>query len=108
MVNLENDRGFIIKQYYLHCYETFWGSTNQATRVYARESCSSNMVSESCPKNLVMSIECSNVKPKYRESRRHSFFFFENEKIHNKILLTIKIWSVILKNIFGQIIIIII
>ena len=53
--NLGNDHRFIIKEYYLHKYEAFWGSPNQSHQIlYSKrtisydcgESCSFNMVSE--------------------------------------------------------------
>ena len=57
--NLGNDHGFIIKEYSLHWCEDSWGSPKQnheslcskwTISYHCRESCSSNMVSESCPK----------------------------------------------------------
>ena len=67
--NLGNDHGYIIKEYYLHWDETFWGSPKQShERLCSKwyhtivESRSSNMVSELCPKNLAMSIKFSNVE----------------------------------------------
>ena len=57
--NLGNDHEFIIKEYYLHWYEAFSGSAKQSherlcskwTISYHRgELCSTNMVSEPCPK----------------------------------------------------------
>ena len=74
--NLGNDHGFIIKEYYLHWYEAFWGRPKQSHEslcskwtisYHCGESCSSNMVSKPC-----MSIESSNVEQKYCEPRRHS------------------------------------
>ena len=57
--NLGNDHGFIIEEYYLHWYEAFWVSPKQSHEslcskrtisYHCGESCSSNMVSEPCPK----------------------------------------------------------
>ena len=47
--NLGNDRGFIIKEYSIHWYETFWESSKWTISCHCGKSCSSNMVSESCP-----------------------------------------------------------
>ena len=57
--SLGNDHGFIIKEYYLYWNEVFWGSPKQSHEslfskwkisYHCGESCSSNIVSESCPK----------------------------------------------------------
>ena len=59
LVNLVEDHGFISEEYYLHWYEAFWGSPKQSHEslcskwtisYHCGESCSSNMVSEPCPK----------------------------------------------------------
>ena len=34
--NLGNDRGFIIKKYYLHWCETFWEAQSKDTRAYSQ------------------------------------------------------------------------
>ena len=53
------DHAFIINEYYLHCYEAFRRSPKQShdslcskwtISFHCEESCSSNMVSELCPK----------------------------------------------------------
>ena len=33
---LGDDHGFIIKEYYLHWYETFWEAQSKITRVYVQ------------------------------------------------------------------------
>ena len=57
--NLGNGHGSIIKEYSLHWCEAFWGSPKQSYEslcskwtisYHCGESCSSNMVSEPCPK----------------------------------------------------------
>ena len=64
-VNLRNDHGFIVKEYYLHWYEAFWGSPKQSHEslcskwtisYHCGESCSSNMVSSNAL-NLVVPID---------------------------------------------------
>ena len=59
LANLGNDYGFISKGIHLPWYEAFWVSTKQSheslcskwtTSYHCGESCSSNMVSEPCPK----------------------------------------------------------
>ena len=59
MANLGNDHGFINKEYSLHWYEAFWEALKQSHEslfskwtisYHYGESCSSNMVSEPCPK----------------------------------------------------------
>ena len=80
--NLGNDHGFIIKEYYLHWFEAFWGSPKQRheslcsmwTISYRGESCSSNVVSESCPKlrhvNRILKCRTKDSKRKRRQASR--------------------------------------
>ena len=80
--NLGNDHEFIIEEYTLHRYGAFWGSPKQSHEslcskwtisYHCGELCSSNMVSESCPKlsraNRLVNFQISNKELQKKKSR---------------------------------------
>ena len=76
--NLENDHEFIIKEYYLHSYEAFWGSRKQSHENLCSKWTISYHCRELCSSNMTLSF-------------LFLYFSFDNFKIFNFVSVKVKL-----------------